>query len=211
MSDPTEELLELLGQVRVLPVTTVDDADQAEATARALLAGGLSCIEIVFRSNGAAGAIERLASIDGLVVGAGTLLTVAQVLSAIDAGARFALSPALDENIIVACREHGLPFIPGVATPSEIQRARSLGMRVLKLFPAAELGGPAYINAVSPLFPDVRFVPTGGINAETAASYFALPAVLACGGSWLVKPELLRTGRFDEVERLAREAARLGE
>jgi 2-dehydro-3-deoxyphosphogluconate aldolase/(4S)-4-hydroxy-2-oxoglutarate aldolase len=210
VSDATQGLVELLGRRPVLPVATVDDADQAEAAARALLAGGLFCIEIVFRSDAAAEAIARLASIEGLVVGAGTVLTVEQVETAVDVGARFAVSPGLDEEIVAACREHGLPLIPGVATPSEIQRALRLGIRVLKLFPASQLGGPAFIRAVSPVFPDVRFVPTGGIDLETARSYLSIPAVLACGGTWIVKPELLRAGRFDEVERLAREAADLG-
>jgi 2-dehydro-3-deoxyphosphogluconate aldolase / (4S)-4-hydroxy-2-oxoglutarate aldolase len=210
VSDPTQEFVELLGRAPVLPVATVDDADQAEAAARAQLAGGLSCFEIAFRNAAAAGAIARLASIEGLVVGAGTVLTVEQVEAAVEAGARFAVSPGLDEEIVAVCREHRLPHIPGVATPSEIQRARTLGMRVLKLFPASQLGGPAFIRAVSPVFPDVRFVPTGGIDLETAPSYLSLPTVLACGGTWIVKPELLRAGRFDEVERLGREAADLG-
>jgi 2-dehydro-3-deoxyphosphogluconate aldolase/(4S)-4-hydroxy-2-oxoglutarate aldolase len=210
VSDPAHEFVELLGRAPVLPVAAVDDADQAERAARALLAGGLSCIEIVFRNAAAAEAIARLASVEGLVVGAGTVLTVEQVEAAVDAGARFAVSPGLDEEIVAVCGEHGLPHIPGVATPSEIQRARTLGVRVLKLFPASQLGGPAFIRAVSPVFPDVHFVPTGGIDLETARSYLSLPAVLACGGTWIVKPELLRAGRFDEVERLAREAAELG-
>lgn len=209
MTDATHDLVELLGRAPVLPVAQIDDADQAEAAARATLAGGLPCIEIVFRSDAAAEAIARLASLDGLVVGAGTVLTVAQVEAAAHAGARFAVSPALDEEIVAACQAHGLPLVPGVATPSEIQRARTLGLRVLKLFPASQLGGPAFVRAISPVFPDVRFIPTGGIDAQTARSYLSLPAVLACGGSWIVKPELLRAGRFDEIERLAREAAEL--
>lgn len=206
----TQEILELLGRVPVLAIGTVDDAGQAENAARALLAGGLSCIEIVFRSDAAADAIERLASIDGLLVGAGTLLTVAQVETAVRAGARFGVSPALDEEVVAACREYGLPFIPGVATPSEIQRARTFGIGVVKLFPASQLGGPAFVRAVSPVFPGIRFVPTGGIDAQAVSSYLALPAVLACGGTWILRPELLGAGRFDEVERLAREAAELG-
>jgi 2-dehydro-3-deoxyphosphogluconate aldolase/(4S)-4-hydroxy-2-oxoglutarate aldolase len=210
MSDVAQqEVVALLAESRVLPVTTVDDADQAEAVARALAAGGLHCIEIAFRSDAAADAIARLSTIDGLVVGAGTVLSAEQVQAACAAGARFAVAPGLNENVVDACREAGLPIFPGVATPSEIERARGLGLRALKLFPAAQLGGPAFIRAVAPVFPDVRFLPTGGIGPETLRDYLALPSVLACGGSWMVKGELLRAGAFEEVERLARVASEL--
>jgi 2-dehydro-3-deoxyphosphogluconate aldolase/(4S)-4-hydroxy-2-oxoglutarate aldolase len=108
--------------------------------------------------------------------------------------------------VVEACAQAGLPFFPGVATPSEIETARGLGCRVLKVFPAATLGGPAFLRAVSAPYGDVRFIPTGGVNAGNLRDFLAVPSVLACGGSWMVEPRLLREGRFDEVERLAREA-----
>jgi 2-dehydro-3-deoxyphosphogluconate aldolase/(4S)-4-hydroxy-2-oxoglutarate aldolase len=108
--------------------------------------------------------------------------------------------------VVAACAELGLPFFPGVATPSEIETVRALGRTTLKVFPAEQTGGPGFIRAVAATYPDVRFIPTGGIGRSTAADYLALPSVVAVGGSWLVRPEILRAGRFDEVERLARDA-----
>jgi len=199
-------VVEALGRVRVVAVTTVDDATQAEATARALLGGGLTCMEIAFRSSAAAEAIERVSRVDGVLVGAGTVLSAVQAEAAKNAGARFAVAPGTSDEVVTACRELDLPFFPGVATPSEIERARALGLRTLKVFPAAQLGGPSFLRAVTATYPDVRYLPTGGISAENVPAYLAVESVLAVGGSWLVKPELLRAGRFDEVERLAREA-----
>jgi 2-dehydro-3-deoxyphosphogluconate aldolase/(4S)-4-hydroxy-2-oxoglutarate aldolase len=193
----------------VLPVATLEDEDQAERVAHALLAGRLPCLEVAFRSPAAAAALRRVAGVEGLLVGAGTVLSVGQAEAAAEAGAAFAVAPGTNEDVVRRCRALGLPFFPGVATPSEIERARALGLRVLKVFPASTLGGVGFLRAVSATYPDVRFVPTGGIGAADAAEYLALASVLAVGGSWLVRTDLLREGRFDEVERLAREAAEL--
>jgi 2-dehydro-3-deoxyphosphogluconate aldolase / (4S)-4-hydroxy-2-oxoglutarate aldolase len=170
---------------RVLPVLTVESADDAERRCRALLAEGYTTVEITFRTDAAAAAIRRVGEIDGLTVGAGTVLDVEQLDAAVAAGARFAVAPSTNPVVIDAARRAGIPFIPGAATPTEINRARSSGCTVIKIFPAAVLGGPAFIRAVSAVFPDVKFVPTGGINAENVDEYLALPSVLACGGSWL--------------------------
>jgi 2-dehydro-3-deoxyphosphogluconate aldolase/(4S)-4-hydroxy-2-oxoglutarate aldolase len=202
-------VVELIARSRVIAVTTIDDAAQAEATGRALLAGGLACIEVALRSEAALEGLERAGMVEGLLVGAGTVLSPEQAESARAAGAAFAVAPGTNEAVVAACRELRLPFFPGVATPSEIERARELGLRVLKLFPAEQLGGPRFVQAVTPTYPDVRFLPTGGIGPANLRDYLALPSVLAVGGSWLVKPELLRDGRFGEVERLAREAVEL--
>ena len=203
------EIVERLAALRVLPVTTVDDANQAEAAGRALVAGGISCIEIAFRTAPAVEAIRRASEVEGLLVGVGTVLSAEQAEAALSAGARFAVAPGTNVDVVAACRELGLPFFPGVATPSEIEHARQLGLRTLKIFPAAQLGGPAFLRAVTATYPDVRFLPTGGIGPENLHEYLAVPSVLAVGGSWLVRPELLRNGRFDEVERLARQAVEL--
>jgi 2-dehydro-3-deoxyphosphogluconate aldolase/(4S)-4-hydroxy-2-oxoglutarate aldolase len=195
-----------LQAVRVVPVVTVDDQGRAEQAARALAAGGLSCVEIAFRTDAAADALGRVAALDGVLAGAGTVLSADQARAARDAGAAFAVAPGLNEDVVDACAALGLPFFPGVATPSEIERARALGLAVVKVFPAAQLGGPGFLRAVSATYPDVSFLPTGGITADTLGDYLAVPSVLACGGSWMVQADLLREGRFDEVERLAREA-----
>jgi 2-dehydro-3-deoxyphosphogluconate aldolase/(4S)-4-hydroxy-2-oxoglutarate aldolase len=200
------EIVERLAAVRVIPVTSVDDGDQAGATAQALMRAGLSCIEVTFRTAAAAEAIRRARSVDGLLVGAGTVLTTEQVREAADAGAHFALAPGLNEEVVSACQDIGMPFFPGVATASEIERARALGLRTLKVFPASTVGGPAFLRAVSATYRDVRFIPTGGIGPDNLVDYLAVASVLAVGGSWLVKESLLRAGRFGEVERLAREA-----
>jgi 2-dehydro-3-deoxyphosphogluconate aldolase / (4S)-4-hydroxy-2-oxoglutarate aldolase len=203
------DVLERLAAVRIVPVLTAVDADQAEHACRALLAGGLSAVEITFRTDAASEAIRRAAGIDGLLVGAGTVLSPEQLTQAVAAGARFAVAPGTNDKVVEAAQRAGLPFVPGIATPSEIEHARSLGCTVLKVFPASVLGGPAFVKAVAPVYPDVRFVPTGGISPENVASYLELPAVLACGGTWICERGLLDERRFDEVERRAREAVAL--
>jgi 2-dehydro-3-deoxyphosphogluconate aldolase/(4S)-4-hydroxy-2-oxoglutarate aldolase len=198
-------VLAALGRACVLAVMTCDDADQAEAASRALLAGGISCVEIAFRTAAAEESLRRISRIEGLLAGAGTILEPGQARAAVDAGARFAVAPGTNSEVVEACAEVGLPFFPGVATPSEIEAARALGCRVLKVFPAAALG-LGFLRAVSAPYQDVRFLPTGGVNADNLGEFLGVPSVLACGGSWMVEPSLLRQGRFDEVERLAREA-----
>lgn len=198
-----------LERARVVPVLSVTDADQAEAACRALRAGGVTAVEITFRTAAAVEAIQRVAAIEGLLVGAGTLLSPEQASLAYEAGARFAVAPGTNVAVVEAARTLGLPFFPGVATPSEIEHARALGCEIVKVFPAETVGGVAFLKAVSATYPDVRFMPTGGIDAENLAAYLALPSVLACGGSWLCSPALLRTGDFDELERLARGALEL--
>jgi 2-dehydro-3-deoxyphosphogluconate aldolase/(4S)-4-hydroxy-2-oxoglutarate aldolase len=169
----------------VIPVLTVASADDAERTCRALRDDGLSTVEITFRTAAAAESIRRVAVIDGLTVGAGTVLDEGQLEAAVEAGARFAVAPSTNPAVIEAARRAGIQFVPGAATPTEIALARSLGCDVIKIFPAAALGGPSFIRAVSAVFPDVKFIPTGGVTAETVDDYLALPSVLACGGSWL--------------------------
>jgi 2-dehydro-3-deoxyphosphogluconate aldolase/(4S)-4-hydroxy-2-oxoglutarate aldolase len=200
------DVLERIGELRVVPVLTATDADAAERACRALLAGGLTAVEITFRSAAAVEAIRRAAAIDGLLVGAGTVLSPEQLELAREAGARFAVAPGTNGAVVEAARRDGLPFVPGAATPSEIEHARGLGCSVVKVFPASLVGGPAFLKAVAAVYPDVRFVPTGGVSAENLASYLAVPAVLACAGTWICDQALLREGRFDEVERRAREA-----
>ena len=203
------DVIERLAAVRIVPVLTATDADQAEHACRALLAGGLSAIEITFRTDAAAEAIRRAAGVDGLLVGAGTVLSSEQLEQAVAAGARFAVAPGTNDRVVEAAQRADVPFIPGVATPSEIEHARALGCIVLKVFPASVVGGPAFLKAVAPVYPDVRFVPTGGVNPDNLVSYLEVPAVLACGGTWICERKLLEDRRFDEIERRAREAVEL--
>ena len=203
------DVVEKLAALRIVPVLTASDADEAEQACLALLEGGLSIVEITFRTDAAAEAIRRASGIDGLLVGAGTVLSPEQFGQALDAGARFAVAPGTNDAVIEAAQSAGVPFVPGVATPSEIEHARSLGCRELKVFPASVVGGPTFLKAVASVYPEVRFLPTGGVNPENLASYLELPSVLACGGTWICERKLLDEQRFDEIERRARDAVEL--
>jgi 2-dehydro-3-deoxyphosphogluconate aldolase/(4S)-4-hydroxy-2-oxoglutarate aldolase len=201
------EIVARLRACRVVPVATIEDPGRAAAVATALAAGGLPCLEITFRHPAAAEAIRQACAVDGVLVGAGTLLSPEHADAAAAAGAHFGVAPGTSDDVVARCARLGLPFFPGVATPSEIERARGLGRHTLKVFPAAQLGGPAFVKAVSATYPDVAFVPTGGIDEANLAGYLSIHSVVACGGSWLVRPELVRDGRYDEIEQLARAAA----
>jgi len=203
MRGRVDAVVDRLRECRIVPVATLDEATAAADVAAALLAGGISCIEITFRRAGAAEAVRAARAAGDILVGAGTVLSPEQADSAAQAGADFAVAPGTNESVVQRCFELGLPFFPGVATPSEIERARGLGLRVLKVFPAAQIGGPSFLRAVSATYPDVGFLPTGGVTSENVGDYLAVPSVIACGGSWLVAPELVREGRFGEITELA--------
>lgn len=199
-----DSVVSRLAHERILPVVTVKNADQGLGAATALLRGGVSCIEIALRTPAAIAAIERIADGGEVCVGAGTVLSPELARAAVAAGAQFAVAPGLREDVVRECRELGLPFFPGVATATEIEHARALGVQTLKVFPAATVGGVAFLRAVAATYPDVRFIPTGGISRESFADYLREPSVLAVGGSWLTPASLLGDGRFDEIEQLAR-------
>jgi 2-dehydro-3-deoxyphosphogluconate aldolase/(4S)-4-hydroxy-2-oxoglutarate aldolase len=189
----------VLGGHHVVPVVVLDDPGKAADLGAALVAGGLPVAEATFRTSEAVTVLRRLADNRDLLVGAGTVITAAQVDLAHDAGARFVVSPGLSPAVVRRCQRLDLPVFPGVSTASEIIAALDLGLETLKFFPAEANGGLATIKALSAAFPHVRFVPTGGITAATAPSYLAHRAVAAVGGSWMVAPDLLAAGRWDEV------------
>lgn len=201
-----DDVVQRLERIRVVPLATLD-ASVARQVGETLVEAGLPCIEIAFRAPGAVEAMREAARVKGLLVGAGTVLRPEQARAAADAGAAFAVAPGLSEEVVRASAAAGLPFFPGVATPTEIEHARRLGLRVLKLFPANLLGGPAFLRAVAGTYPDVRFIPTGGVDSSTLAEYLSMPNVLACGGSWIANERVLRDGALDELARRAREAA----
>jgi 2-dehydro-3-deoxyphosphogluconate aldolase/(4S)-4-hydroxy-2-oxoglutarate aldolase len=191
---------------RIIPVATLDDPASASAVASALLEGGISCIEIAFRRPGAAEALRAAREAGDILVGAGTVLSIEQAKAAMEAGADFAVAPGTNERVVGHCIEAGLPFFPGVATPTEIDRARELGLKVVKVFPAAQVGGPSFLRAVSATYPDVGFIPTGGVTVENLRDYLAVPAVVACGGSWLVPADLIAAKQFARITELAARA-----
>jgi 2-dehydro-3-deoxyphosphogluconate aldolase/(4S)-4-hydroxy-2-oxoglutarate aldolase len=202
------KVVDRLRDLRVIPVATVPAGRSAELGAM-LVRSGLPCLEIALRNEEALTAIAEALAVENLLVGAGTVLSVEQAEAAAAAGAHFAVAPGTNGAVVRRCRRLGLPFFPGVSTPSEIERARAAGLRTLKFFPAAALGGPAFLRAVAATYPDVGFIPTGGISAATLGDYLELPCVVACAGSWLVDTDDLRSGRFDVLEERVREALRV--
>ncbi|WP_454728902.1 bifunctional 4-hydroxy-2-oxoglutarate aldolase/2-dehydro-3-deoxy-phosphogluconate aldolase [Cellulosimicrobium protaetiae] len=202
--------LEAIARARVVPVVVVDDAEQGVLVASALRDGGLPVAEVTFRTAGARAAIEAIArEVPDVLVGAGTVVNAAQVDEAVEAGARFLVSPGLSVDVVRRAQEVGVPILPGVATPSDIIAALDLGLGAVKLFPANVVGGPAAVKAFSAPFPGLRFVPTGGVSAANLLDYLALPSVLAAGGSWMVDAALVRAGDTAEITRRTREAVEL--
>jgi len=201
------DLLEKLGGLGVVPVVKIEQAEDAVELGRALLAGGLPCAEITFRTAAAEEAIRRISSsLPEVIVGAGTVLSVDQADKAVSAGARFIVSPGFNQKVVDWCLQTKIPVTPGVMTPTEIDMALDRGLRILKFFPAEAIGGIAVLKAISAPYGGVKFIPTGGINQSNLADYLALPSVHCCGGSWLVKAGLISAGRFHEITRLTREA-----
>jgi len=197
----------VLSAVRVIPVVEIASADTAVPLARALVDAGLPCAEITFRTAAAADAIAAIAAaVPELHLGAGTVLTVAQAETALAAGARFLVAPNLDLDVVAFASERGAPILPGVCTPTEIGLALSLGLSIVKLFPAEAAGGVPYLKAVAAPFRDVRFVPTGGISAQNLPAYLAVTQVVACGGSWMVKKDVIAAGDFAAIRAAATEA-----
>jgi 2-dehydro-3-deoxyphosphogluconate aldolase / (4S)-4-hydroxy-2-oxoglutarate aldolase len=202
-----ENALAGLGRLGIVPVVKIDRAEDAVPLGRALLAGGLACAEITFRTGAAAAAIQNLANTcPELLLGAGTVLTIEQAEAAVRAGAKFIVAPGFDPELVDWCQARDLPVLPGVATATEISAALKKRLRLLKFFPSETLGGTAMLKALSGPFPELKFVPTGGISPTNLAAYLALPCVHACGGSWMVESKLIAGGRFDEIARLAAEA-----
>jgi 2-dehydro-3-deoxyphosphogluconate aldolase/(4S)-4-hydroxy-2-oxoglutarate aldolase len=205
----TAEVLGEIAAVRVIPVVVLDDAADAAPLADALAGAGLRCVEVTLRTIAGEEAIAVMARRGDLLVGAGTVLDVSQVERVARAGARFVVSPGFDDEVVAACRDSGVLALPGAVTPTEIQRARRAGLDTVKFFPAEALGGIEVIDALSAPFPGMRFVPTGGITPANIEPYLAHRAVLAVGGSWMVQRRLLAGGQWQQVARLAGEAAQL--
>ncbi|MGE5613614.1 MAG: bifunctional 4-hydroxy-2-oxoglutarate aldolase/2-dehydro-3-deoxy-phosphogluconate aldolase [Bacillota bacterium] len=204
------EIHNRLSELGIIPVVKIEDADKAVPLARALADGGLPCMEITYRTLQAEEAIRRVASsMPGMLLGAGTVLTIEQAKSAIDAGARFIVSPGLNPEVVKYCLERKATIIPGCSNPSDIEKALSMGISVVKFFPAEALGGVKTIKAISAPFSDVRFIPTGGINEKNLNDYLSCPSVLACGGSWIASEEMIKAGEFDKITALTQKAVKL--
>lgn len=195
----------------VIPVLTIEREHDAVPLARALLEGGLSVIEVTFRTEAAVAAIEAIArDLPQVIIGAGTLLRAADVAAAVKAGAKFLVSPGTTPQLAGAALATDLPYLPGVATPTEIMTARALGICVMKLFPAEAMGGVAMLRALAPVFPGVEFCPTGGIDERLAEHYLALPNVPMVGGSWMAPRDAIASGDWGRIRRLAERAVSVG-
>ncbi|MFC3980885.1 bifunctional 4-hydroxy-2-oxoglutarate aldolase/2-dehydro-3-deoxy-phosphogluconate aldolase [Streptosporangium jomthongense] len=202
--------MSLLDIAPVIPVVVIDDPETAVPMARALVRGGLPVIEVTLRAEGALEAVERIAAeVPEAVIGAGTIRTGADVDAAVKAGARFLVSPGSTPSLLDAMRDSGVPFLPGVATASEVLALAERGLTEMKFFPAEAAGGLPYLKALAGPLAEVRFCPTGGIKPATAATYLALPNVGCVGGSWLTPADALASGDYSRIERLAAEAAAL--
>lgn len=205
-----EELIKKISDTGVIPVVKIDNAEDAVPLAKALKEGGLSCAEITYRTDAAEEAIRRISKeFPDFFVAAGTVLTKEQADSAINAGASFLVSPGLNPEIVKYCAQKGYPIIPGVATPSEVEMAMSLGLTYLKFFPAEAAGGVKMIKAMSAPYTKVKFMPTGGVSTKNLADYLACKCVYACGGSWMVPADKITDGKFDEIKEMTKEAVKL--
>ncbi|WP_062077180.1 bifunctional 4-hydroxy-2-oxoglutarate aldolase/2-dehydro-3-deoxy-phosphogluconate aldolase [Demequina globuliformis] len=207
--DRKSQMLTDLSRHRLVPVVVLDAASDAGPLADALVAGGLPVAEVTFRTSAAGECIRVMAARGDMVVGAGTVLTAAQVDEAADAGASYVVSPGLSRAVVERCAERGVVALPGAVTASEVMAALELGVTTVKFFPAETSGGAAAVKALAAPFKDVRFVPTGGIGPKNLHEYLSIPAVHAVGGSWMVPRDLIAAGDFDEVQRLTAEAVAL--
>ena len=202
--------LEKLSERKLVPVIALHDEKDALPLAEALCAGGLPAAEITFRTSAAEASIRAVVkAFPDMMVGAGTLTTIDQAKRARDAGASFFVTPGFSHKIVEFALDEDIPIYPGACTPTELMLLTEYGLPVAKFFPAQQFGGLDTIKALSAPFPNLKFMPTGGINAGNVLTYLASESVIACGGSWMVKPELIRSGRFDEIQALTRQAVEL--
>lgn len=201
------EILQRIQKIGIVPVVVLDDAKDAAPLAKALCEGGLPCAEVTFRTAAAEESLRIISTeFPDMLVGAGTVLTTEQVDRAVSAGAKFIVSPGLDPKVVTYCIERNIPVTPGTCTPSDLAIAASLGLDVVKFFPAEQAGGLAMIKAMAAAYTQMMFMPTGGINAKNLNSYLAYDRILACGGSWMVKKDLIAAGEFDKIRELTKEA-----
>lgn len=204
------DLARRLAEAPVVPLIGEDDPARAVATANALSKGGLGVIEVVLRSDNALKGMEAILNeTEGMVIGAGTVLTLDQAKQVVASGAQFIVSPGLVDEIALYCLEEQVPFFPGTMTAGEVQRAYALGLREVKFFPASLAGGVPMLKAFSSVFREMRFMPTGGVSPANLAEFLGLPSVIACGGSWLTPRDAVESGDYEAITKLANEAVEI--
>ena len=201
------EILQKISEIRIVPVVAIDRAEDAAKLGQALLNGGIPCAEVTFRTDAAEEAIRIMSSeFPEMLIGAGTVLKTEQVDRAVAAGAKFIVSPGLNPRVVGYCVDKGITMVPGCANPSDIEAALEFDLDVVKIFPAEAIGGLPLIKAMSAPYTGMKFMPTGGINAGNIGKYLEFKKIIACGGSWMVDKKLIAEGKFDEIERLCKEA-----
>ncbi|MDR1650896.1 MAG: bifunctional 4-hydroxy-2-oxoglutarate aldolase/2-dehydro-3-deoxy-phosphogluconate aldolase [Synergistaceae bacterium] len=200
-------VLEKIAEIGIVPVVSLDSPDQAVPLGKALIAGGIPVAEVTFRTEAAEESIKRLSSeLPELLTGAGTVTTVDQAERAAAAGAKFLVSPGFNPAVVKYCADSGILITPGVNSPSQIEQGMELGLSVLKFFPAEQSGGVKMLKAFAGPYGGVKYIPTGGIDAKNMTEYLSFDKVLAVGGSWMVKPDMIRAGRYGEITSLCRDA-----
>lgn len=198
---------EFLAECPVMPLVQADDPEVAVRISRALAAGGLKVAEVVFRTDRALDCLQAVADgVPEMIAGAGTVLSAKQATAALEHGAKFIVSPGLDDGVVGVAREHGVPVYPGTMTPGEVQHAYNLGLEVVKFFPASIAGGVPALKALASVFRTMKFMPTGGVSPGNLAEFLSVPAVLACGGSWLTPADRIAAGDYDAITKLANDA-----
>jgi len=202
-------VLDQFKKMRVVPVVAIENAEDAMRLADTLIAGGLPCAEITFRTAAAVDAMGIMARRGDILVGAGTVLTVDQVKAAVDVGAQFMVSPGFNPRVVGYCVENNITVTPGICTPSDIEAALGFGLEVLKFFPAEAFGGLKTLKAMSGPYGAIKFIPTGGISPNNLVEYLQFPKTLACGGTWIAKSNLISEGQFDQILSSAKEAVEL--
>jgi 2-dehydro-3-deoxyphosphogluconate aldolase / (4S)-4-hydroxy-2-oxoglutarate aldolase len=202
-------LFTALADLRLLPALILDDVGLAKDVVHALKEGDLPCVEVTLRTPNALKVISELANDKKLWLGAGTVLTVDQAKAAVDAGAKYLVSPGINPKLAEYANKHQIPWIPGAVTGSEIMLALELGCPIVKFFPCESMGGLKSMQALAGPLPQIRFVPTGGVNAQNLSTYLQFPKIVAVGGSWMVAPNLLQNREFTEITRLSKEARAL--
>ncbi len=202
------EMMQQLKKIGIVPVVVLNEVKDALPLAERLVKGGLPCAEVTFRTAAAEESIRQMAkAFPEMLIGAGTVLTCEQADRAIDAGAKFIVSPGFNPKVTEYVLKKGMPMTPGVCTPTEIEAAMQFGLDVLKFFPAEPSGGLKMLKAMAAAYVNLQFMPTGGINAENVKDYLKYDRIVACGGSWMVSGAMVKEGKFDEIESLVREAA----
>jgi 2-dehydro-3-deoxyphosphogluconate aldolase/(4S)-4-hydroxy-2-oxoglutarate aldolase len=208
-ADASQRAREICQLAPIVPVLVVNDLSKARPLAEALVAGGLPSLEVTLRTPAALDVIREMSQVEGGVVGAGTLITPADVTAAVAAGAQFGVSPGATDELLDACEEAGLPLLPGAATASEAMRLLARGYDMMKFFPAEASGGAPALKAIGAPLPQISFCPTGGVSAQNAQSYLSLPNVICAGGSWVAPADLVAAGDWDAITDLARSASQL--